>query len=62
MNGIEYELLTKFLKMKPLNFQGTESKDASNLLLISMKGCNMRIMKKYRVEFLTFWLENDANQ
>lgn len=39
MNGIEHEMLTKFLKLKPALFRVTKSKDALPSSWIAMRDC-----------------------
>lgn len=63
MTGIEYELLKKFLKMKPLTFQYIESEDDFRFIIECYEKIHkIGIVKKNKVEFVTFLLEKNAKK
>lgn len=63
MTGIEHELLTKKVKIKPPTFQSTESEEAFEFIIDYCKWFHkMGIVKKQGIEFVTFILEKNIEQ
>lgn len=63
MTNDEHDLFCKFLKIKPLVVQGAELEDVHVFLIdFFMFLHTMKIIKRYKMEFMTFQLQGEAKQ
>lgn len=63
MIGMKQSFLTTFLKIKPPTFQVIEPEDAFEFIIDCYNSLHkMGIIKKHRVEFMIFPLDQDAKQ
>lgn len=61
MIRIEHDMLTKFVKMKPLIFVGFETKDKFKFIVnYNERLDKISIVEQHGVEFVTFQLQVDA--